>query len=147
MPVPPGMKNPNLSMKNMSDYTWTKHDLPIRENCDVNDPKEMFLWMFTAPPGLNGAPMAFPTEYYMMLSEHLWECGARLTGEPMKKYRRPTGTEPNRFTTPGQWVPIDTPDPVPNPAREAWDKLSWQQKAEIAALVREHDEKDADDSA
>jgi hypothetical protein len=142
MAVPPTFHNPNLGMKNVHDYTWGKADLPTRENCDLENPREMFLWMFTAPPGVNGAPLVFPTEVFMMWSEHLYECGARLGAEPMKKYRRPTGTEPNRYTTPGRWVPVDEPDPTPNPAREAWNALSWQQKAEIAQLVHEHEKED-----
>lgn len=128
--------NPNLRTKNILDYQFTK-EFPLRENCDLDDPREMFLWMFAALPGVNGGHFILPVNYWMMVSEHLYECGARLSGEPMKKYRRPEANDPNWATSPGSWVPLDTPDPPVDPARQAWEKLSPQQKAEIKRIANE----------
>lgn len=130
------MKNPNLSKKNMADYHFAK-GFPTRENCDLNDPKEMFLWCFAALPGLNGGHFAYPIDYYMMVSEHLWELGLRLTAEPLKKYRPPTSNDPNWMTSPGNWVPLETPDPEPNPAKRVFETLTQQQKAEILNVAME----------
>lgn len=146
MPVPPKLKNPPFGMKNMGDYTWKKDDVPLRENCDLEDPRQMFLWMFTGLPGVNGAPLPLPAAFWMMVSEHLHECGARLSGDPIKKYRRPTGREPNAFTAPGTWVALDVADPPANPARKFWESLDWQQKAELLKAAN-YEESGGDDAA
>lgn len=142
MSVPPGMKNPNLGMNNLQDYNWNSDEkgIPTRDNCDLNSPREMFLWMFTALPGVNGAPLILPPPFWMLVSEHLYELGARSVAEPIKKYRPPTSSDPHWATSPGQWVPIDTPDPELEPAKRAWDSLTPVQKAEIFELAkREHE--------
>jgi hypothetical protein len=134
------MKNPNINMGPREAYQWGDKGIPTRENCDLNNPREMFLWMFTAVPGLNGAALMIPPDVFMVWSEHLYELGARLSAEPIKKYRRPTSNDPHWATSPGQWVPIDTPDPPVNPAKKAWDTLTPIQKAEIRALANaEHE--------
>lgn len=130
MTVPRSMKNPNFSMRALGDYKFKK-GIPTRETCDLNDPKEMFLWMFVAMPGLNGAPLVMPIDYLMMLSEHMYECGARLTADPIKKYRPPASTEPHWATSPGTWVPIDAPDPVPDPVGDLLARMGNQQKAAL----------------
>lgn len=140
MNVPAKFKNPNMGMTKLSDYKWGGNGVPTRENCDLNNPREMFLWMFTAVPGLNGAQLMLPPEFFMLVSEHMYELGARIRADPIKKYRPPTSSDPHWTTSPGQWVPMETPDPVPNPAKQAWDKLSPVQKAEIRALANaEHE--------
>lgn len=136
------MQNPNLGHKSMGDYKWGEKGIPTRENCDLNNPREMFLWMFTAMPGVNGAALMLPPDFFMLVSEHMYELGARLVAEPIKKYRPPTATDPHWATSPGQWVPIETPDPAPNPAKKAWDGLSPIQKAEIFQLALEEHQKD-----
>lgn len=140
--IPNSMKNPNLGMSEMGDYKWGDKGVPTRENCDLEKPREMFLWMFTAMPGLNGAPLMLPPDYWMIISEHLHELGARLVAEPVKKYRPPTSSDPHWSTSPGQWVPIETPDPPVDPAQKAWDSLSPVQKAEIFKLARAEHEAD-----
>lgn len=120
-------------------YNFTK-GFPTRENCDLNDPKEMFLWMLAALPGVRGAQLVMPVSYNMAVSEHLYECGARLAAEPVKKYQPPTANEPHWLTSPGRWVPLDTPDERPHPAREALGRLTALQKAELRALLNEEAE-------
>lgn len=124
-------------------YSFSK-GFPTRENCDLSDPKEMFLWMLAALPGVRGAQLVMPVSYNMIVSEHLHECGARLGAEPIKKYQAPSATEPHWLTSPGRWVPLDTPDTTPHPAREALGRMSSQQKAELLELLLE--ERESDDS-
>jgi hypothetical protein len=140
MGIPAKFKNPNLGMKDMADYKWGDKGIPTRENCNPDNPREFALWAFTALPGMNGAALMLPPEFFMIVSEHLWELGFRHTEQPLKKYRPPTSSDPHWATSPGQWVPVGTPDPPVNPAKAALSKLSPVQKAEIRALLNEEHE-------
>lgn len=113
--------------------------LPTKETCDLTNPREMFLWMLVAQPGMNGGQMAAPSSYNMLISEHLYECGAMLTcencghtKEPKKVYVPPSAEDPHWMTSPGRWV---KPDQVPKREGDALDsaldKLSNQQKAAL----------------
>ena len=93
--------------------------LPTRETCDLGNPKEMFLWMLVALPGVNGGHQVMPSSYNMLVSEHLFQCGAMLTcpqcgytKQPEKAYVAPTAEDPHWLTSPGRWV---EPDQVPKP--------------------------------
>lgn len=117
---------------------------PTRENCDLKKPTEMFLWMLVALPGVNGAQQVMPVSYNMAVSEHMTELGAMLecpkcgyTKEPIKKYQPPASGDPHWLTNPGEWVKPDTPARTPHPAREAVNKLSSMQKAEILEILLE----------
>lgn len=129
-----------------SKYTFSK-GFPTRENCDLEDPKQMFLWMLAALPGVRGAQLVMPVSYNMAVSEHLYECGARLAAEPTKKYQPPAAQDPHWMTSPGRWVPIDAPDVAPNPARQVINRLSATQKAELLELLKEEQEAGPDDTA
>lgn len=83
--------------------------IPTRNTCDLTDPEEMFLWCFTGAGGVTGAPLLMPTDYYRALSRHLHDCGARLTAEPVVKWRAPTDTL-SPLLAQGEWVPADEPD-------------------------------------
>jgi hypothetical protein len=93
-----------------------KGDFPLRENCDPTDPEEAFLWMFVAPPKLNGAPLMMPIEYYRLMSKRLWDLGCRPTEEPTLAYVPPTAADPHWATAPGNWVAAK--DYVPDPDAE-----------------------------
>ena len=115
-------------------------EFPLRENCDPNNPEEAMLWMLVALPSQKGAPLLMPVEYLRMMSKRLWDCGARPSADPVIKYRPPNGREPHWMVAPGTWVPVDEPDPPRQTTKEAWDKLSWQQKAELRAIANaEHE--------
>lgn len=128
-------------------YNFTK-GFPTRENCDLTDPKEMFLWMMVALPGVRGAQLVMPISYNMAVSEHMHECGAQLAcracghvAEPAKKYQAPEASEPHWMTSPGRWVPLNTPEVKPHPARQVLGKLTAAQKAELLeALLEEQAE-------
>ena len=116
-------------------------EFPLRETCNPDNPEECFLWMLVALPAQHGAPLIMPVEYLRMVSQRLWDCGARPTGVPVVKYRPPSGTDPHWMFAPGSWVPVSEPDPPRNDAKEAWNRLSWQQKAELRAIANaEHEE-------
>lgn len=144
--VAASMKNPNLRTQDLSSYKWGK-GFPTRDNCDLDDPKEMYLWTLVGLPGMNGGPLILPPEYLMMVSEHIFElvgpvkceaCGH--LHDPEKKYIPPTGSEPNWATSPGQWVPADTPEPVRKPAKSAWSELQMMQQAELVEAIFEDDD-------
>lgn len=124
--------NPNFGMNgaNAQDYEFSK-GFPTRENCDLENPREMFLWMLVALPGVVGAQLVMPIGYNMAVSEHLYECGAGLVREPVKKWIPPKANGPHWMTSPGQWVPMETPVEEQHPADVAINKLSRLQQAEL----------------
>lgn len=111
-------------------------EFPTRENCNPDDPYQAFLWMLVALPGQNGGQLVMPIDYLQLISERLWQCGARPVADPVIKYRPPSGTEPNWITSPGSWVDVSEDDPAPNPARRALSLLTAQQKAELLAELK-----------
>ena len=86
--------------------------IPTREQCDLDDPREMFAWMFAGLPLMNGAPMLFDSAWALDASEHLYDGGAMLkcpccgfSKTPQKEYIPPDLSGPKWLTNPGQWVP------------------------------------------
>lgn len=110
--LPPGFDPKDPSFKKFANT------LPRKENCDLSNPKEMFLWMLVALPGVNGGQQIMPSSYNMLVSEHLYQCGAMLrcpecgyTKQPEKAYVPPTAEEPHWLTSPGRWVkPHEVPE-------------------------------------
>ena len=80
-------------------------ELPTRDNCDLEDPEEAFLWILIAIPGMKGAPVPFPIEYLRELSKRLWECGARPTGEQTLWYHAPQAGDISPMFAAGEWKP------------------------------------------
>lgn len=121
------------------DFGEFTKGLPTRENCDPNNPYEMFLWMFVALPYVKGAPLLMPLNYYQHVSKHLHDLGLRLTCEncghahqPKLKYQPPLSTDPNVWTSPGRWVALEVPDRDPRtPAEMAVDQLIAQQQDQL----------------
>lgn len=92
--------------------------LPTLENCDLENPRQTFLWMFTAMPGVVGAPLMLGAEYWELVSFHLVELGARLTDDRIKKYRPSDASMLNRWTAAGSWVDVSEPDPDPSTLKD-----------------------------
>lgn len=96
---------------------WEKWDeefgLPTLQNCDLENPRQTFLWMFTAMPGVVGAPLMLGADYWELVSFHLVELGARLTDDRIKKYQASDSSMLNRWTAAGSWVDVSEPDPDP----------------------------------
>lgn len=120
-------------------YSKFANKLPTRENCDLTDPSEMFLWMLVALPGMNGGQQAMPSSYNMIVSQHLYDCGAMLqcpecghTNDPAKVYVPTAADDPHWMTSPGSWM---TPDKAPqredDPLDTVLDKLTSQQQANL----------------
>lgn len=101
---------------------WEKWDeefgLPQLSNCDLENPRQTFLWMFTAMPGVVGAPLMLGADYWELVSFHLVELGARLTGDRIKKYRPSDSSMLNRWTAAGSWVDVSEPDPDPETLKD-----------------------------
>ncbi|QGJ92016.1 hypothetical protein SEA_KEELAN_52 [Gordonia phage Keelan] len=124
----------------------SSEDMPTVKNCDPTDPEEAFLPYYMGMPNQRGAGMPFPKSYLRLMSRQMWEAGCRPPGfpcpncggaiaEPTIKYLKPpmTGNAEHWATNPGQWVPIETPEPevdsvdkivdeMPPLVREAIDK-------------------------
>ncbi|MGV7681579.1 phage gene 29 protein family protein [Mycobacterium kansasii] len=121
------------------DFKEFTKGFPTRDNCDLSDPYQMFLWMFVALPYVKGGPLIMPIDYYQFVSRRLHDLGAMLqcpscghANAPTLKYQAPLATDPNWMTSPGKWVPVDTPDnDVRPPAAKAADQLMTQQQAEL----------------
>lgn len=86
--------------------------IPTREQCDLDDPREMFAWMFAGLPLMKGAPMLFDSGWALDASQHLCDGGAMLkcpecgyAKTPEKEYVPPNLTGPHWLTSPGEWVP------------------------------------------
>jgi hypothetical protein len=111
----------------------SKGEFPSRENCNPQDPEEAFLWMFAALPGVKGAPLIMPAEYYRQISKRLWDLGCRPVEEPTLEWVAPTATEPHWMTSPGRWVPAGSAPKTSehDQARKSVEKMSLQQRAEL----------------
>lgn len=114
---------------------WKGRGLPLRENCDLENPRQAFLWMFTAMPGLKGAPLPMPTEYFELLSYHQWVLGARPQRPAELKYRPPANMVADRWTAQGEWVGVDEPDPPRTTMADIVAKLPQQDRAELKELI------------
>ena len=114
---------------------WEGRGIPTRDNCDLSNPRQKFLWMFTAAPGQKGAPLVMPTEYYEMQSYHMCVLGADIKAKPKLKWRPPNNMVANRWGASGEWVDVDDPDPPRQTMADIVEKLPQQDRAELAELI------------
>ena len=127
---------PKVKGKRFDEWEpWKGRGLPLRENCDLENPRQAFLWMFTAMPGLKGAPLPMPTEYFELLSYHQWVLGVRPQRPPGLKYRPPVNMVADRWTAQGEWVGVDEPDPPRTTMADIVAKLPQQDRAELKELI------------
>lgn len=77
---------------------------PTRENCDLQDPTESMLWMFSAFPGA----IWMPIDYYRLVSKRFWDLGVRPVEEPVLRWMSEAASSASWGHTPGRWVPIHT---------------------------------------
>lgn len=89
------------------------NQVPTRENCDLTDPEERFLWMLTGLPDVVGALLLLATPMLRKISAHLVKCGAMLEcpecghqQEPEIRFRM-TPSEVPMTGAAGEWVPAD----------------------------------------
>lgn len=122
--------------KEFHDFApWDGQGVPTRDNCDPANPRQAFLWMFTAPPGMQGAPLMMPTEYWELMSWRMWVLGARPAEEPTQKWQAPVNMAANAWMAAGKWVPLDTPEPERKTLAEAMRELPQAERAAIKAEV------------
>lgn len=95
--------------------------------------------MFAAMPGLRGGALMLPIDYLKLMSQRLWDLGARPVEEPTLEWVPPAATDPNWITSPGRWVPVGSVEQVSDEvqARAAMAKMSGQQKAELRRVLEE----------
>lgn len=148
MSRPGGVNLPPDFNPNDPIYRKFSNRLPTRETCDLTNPKERFLWMLVALPGVNGGHQVMPSSYNMLVSEHLCRLGAMLqcpecgyAKEPELKYVPPKGADPHWLTSPGTWMrPEDVPQESGDPMDEALSKLTQQQIAALYKRLKERAE-------
>lgn len=122
--------------KRFEDFKpWTGKGLPLPENCDPTNPRQAFLWMFTAMPGVQGAPLLLGTEYWELQSWRMWVLGARPTEAATLKYQPPANMVANQWNAAGKWVTLDTPDIPRQTLTELVDSLPQQDKAELKQVM------------
>jgi hypothetical protein len=96
-------------------------DFPLQSRCDLRKPSEAFAWMLVALPQIRGAALPMPSEYLQMVSEHMWDCGARVPNHKVNgvrvpdkqtKWWSPPGAgDPHWLTNPGIWTYGKKPPP------------------------------------
>lgn len=92
--------------------------IPTRENCDLDDPDERFLWAFTSMPDMGGALLMLPNDLMRKLSKRLSQVGAMLRcpncgheEKPEIRWRMAPADPGSPFpSTAGEWVPADLPE-------------------------------------
>lgn len=116
-----------------------KGEFPLRENCDPNDPEEVFLWMFAALPGQNGGQFIMPIDYFRKVSQRLWDLGCRPVEEPTLEYVPPSASEPNWATSAGRWEPAGSVTEEAKQKRTvetAVARMGHQQKVEFLRALQ-----------
>ncbi|MCA1840054.1 MAG: DUF2744 domain-containing protein [Actinobacteria bacterium] len=86
-------------------------EFPLQERCNYKKKREFMAWMMVALPQMNGAALPMSAEYIQLVSEHFWDCGARIPlgkdGQPkfQRKWWHPPGlNDPHWLTNPGRWI-------------------------------------------
>lgn len=121
--------------KRFEDWpAWKGVGVPTRDNCDIDNPRQTFLWMYTALPGMQGAPLLMPTEYWEMVSWRQCVLGGGLVAEPGLKYQPPLNMA-NPWTAAGAWVPLGTPDPPRKSLGALVGELGHADRAELKSIV------------
>jgi len=124
--------------KRFEDWpAWDGKGVPTRDNCDLTNPRQKFLWMYTALPGVKGAPLVFPVEYWEQVSWRQCVLGADLVGEPGLQWQAPLHVAANPWLAAGQWVYPGTPEPERSSIRDVVSSLPAVDRAEIETYVKE----------
>ena len=119
---------------------FTLGEMPTRENCDPTNPREAFLWMLMALPGMKGAVVPWPIEYFMEISQRLWDCGARPdVGEQTVWYNPPRSGDISPMFAAGVWEDHPPENPGPGIDIMSLSKV-MQDEVRRQALELESDE-------
>lgn len=114
--------------------------IPLQHECNLDDPEEMFLWMFTALPGVEDqAPLLVPPSWARKWSRRLYDAGARFhPDEQTIKYVPPAGDAGTTFLNAGggRWAPLDE-ELTPAETAPSIDHLSIAEKRELVKKLQE----------
>lgn len=113
---------------------WDGTGVPLRTNCDLSNPRQKFLWMFTAMPGMRGAPLMMPAEYWEMQSWRMCVLGGDVVNEPTQKWQAPENAV-NPHMAAGSWVDLDAPEPQRKTIKDMMLALPQKDRADIHAAV------------
>lgn len=116
---------------------WDAAGVPLFENCDPKNPRQAFLPFFTAMPGMKGAPLIMPVEYWELQSWRMWILGARPTGGKRHLKYRPPATMTNAWAATGEWVDKSELDPPRKTLRELTKELPQQDRAGLKQMFLE----------
>ena len=114
--------------------------IPTQDNCDLDNPREMFLWMLVNISN-SQVPLLFPRKVLEDISEQIYRCGERLhLDEQQIYYKPPKPPEDGSVwdSLGGEWVKAEQPGVRPEgmePTRvqAMLDVLDDQAKQEIKA--------------
>lgn len=127
---------PKVGGKRFDEWApWSGRGVPTRDTCDLGNPRQRFLWMFTAAPGQRGAPLIMPIDFYEGQSYHMCALGAGIVSEPGLKWLPPTRMVENWWSAQGDWVGLDAPEPPRTTMADIVAKLPQQDRAELRELI------------
>lgn len=112
--------------------------IPLQHECDLEDPEEMFLWMFTALPGMEEqAPMLVPPAWARKWSKRLYDAGARFhPNEQTIKYIPPAQSGSFLNAGSGRWVKMGE-EPTAEETAPSISGLSIAEKREVVKQLQE----------
>lgn len=121
------------------------NEIPTRNNCNIDDPEERFLWMLIDLPDQAGASLILPVPALRKISARLSDAGAQLAceacgheKEPAVVWRPIPGHSP-MLGSAGHWVDADTPDVGSDAVGDVLDQLKPEvHKALIAELAKKY---------
>lgn len=114
---------------------WDGQGVPTRDNCDLTNPRQALLWTFTAMPGMQGAPLMLPTEYWELQSWRQWVLGIRPAEEPTQKWQAPVTMAASPHMAAGKWVDLDTPEPERKTLAQMIQELPQGERAAVRKAV------------
>lgn len=113
--------------------------IPTQDNCDLNNPREAFLWMLV---GLSNSkvPLIFPRQILEDISERIWLAGGRPHPELQQiYYKPPAATDENSIwdSMGGEWVRAAAPgqrpeDLAPTAVENLLDQLDDNIKQQLS---------------
>lgn len=117
--------------------------IPTRNNCDLTDPDERFLWMLTGLPDVIGALLLLPTPMLRKISGHLDRAGAMLScpecgyEKPPEVRWRMVPSETPMTGAAGEWVSADTPEEDLDVIGEALVQMRPEVQRQVAERLAE----------
>ena len=114
--------------------------IPTQDNCDLDNPREMFLWMLVNVSN-SQVPLLFPRKVLEDISEQIYRCGGRLNLDEQQIYHKPPKPPEDGSvwdSLGGEWIEAEQPGVRPDgmePSRvqAMLDVLDDQAKQEIKA--------------